>query len=801
MTLHRPTLLLLCSLLLSLSAAADDVRTFGRWKVTYVADGHTLKYNYQEDDGFYRPIFVRSVPEATYDNVNGVSRHVTILDFSSVAIESSDVDDAFGSGTRTDYVFSRPSNGDAVSLTEHVWYYPSKDYLLVSLELAGPGLLRSNYLSPVNCSNTYTLFASNGHNRMLKVPYDNDGFLRYYRYPMAGSMMSYEASSFYEGDSRNGLVVGSVDHDHWKSAIQATMSGNGKMESLKLFSGVANSETRDLLPHGKLVGDTISSARFFVGFFDDWRDGMETFAAACNIVQPRRNNWVDGRPVGWQTWGVLEKYNNYLADKENFQYFHDVLQPAGFTNGTGRQIMSIDAWTNLSVLDERNLIAQADTLDLVVGCYGNPFCIWWDTSDPSCLEQIYYSSSLSSYKAKDVVLRANGKPIVYDGAYCLDPTHPAVKATAAAWIRQQLAMGYRYFKLDFVTNGIMEADSYYNPNVHTGVEAYNEGFTYYNKQLDKCQEPVFVNLGIAPIFPYHYGNGRRQICDTWSTISWTEYSMNAITAGWWTNGLYQYNDADGLPMVGHGDQGGTTLAENRSRLTNGIVSGHVLLSDNFSLNDRSGRGNPQLSRLRANSLFTNADVNEMLAFTPNFRPVYGYNEYGGSAGGSEATVMMTTEEYYYVVVFNYNSDINRAPLTGTLPLADLGITASDFSSVKELWTHAAVDATNGLSYSIPSRDCRIYRFTRIPQGIESPSVAEPSVTVAVGQGMLTLRSLIPIRSVSFFDASGRCLDRYDDDCYHLTLPLPEGRGVTIVRTVLSDGTTQVDKIVIPQQSL
>ena len=801
MTLHRPTLLLLCSLLLSLSALADDVRTFGRWKVTYVADGHTLKYNYQEDDGSYRPIFVRSVPEATYDNVNGVSRHVTILDFSSVAIESSDVDDAFGSGTRTDYVFSRPSNGDAVSLTEHVWYYPSKDYLLVSLELAGPGLLRSNYLSPVNCSNTYTLFAANGHNRMLKVPYDNDGFLRYYRYPMTSSMTSYEAAAFYEGDSRDGLVVGSVDHDHWKSAIQATMSNNGKMTKLSLYSGASNSETRDVLPHGKLVGDTISSARFFVGFFDDWRDGMETFAAACNIVQPRRNNWVDGRPVGWQTWGVLEAHNNYQDDKANFQFFHDFLQPAGFTNGKGRQIMSIDAWSNLSTYDERKLVAQADTIGLLVGCYGNPFCLWWDTNDPSCLEQTYYSSSLSSYKAKDVVLRANGKPIAYDGAYCLDPTHPAVKAQAAAWVRQQLEKGYRYFKLDFVTNGIMEADSYYNPNVHTGVEAYNEGFTYYLKQVDKCEDPVFVDLSIAPLFPYHYANGRRQACDTWGTIGWTEYSMNAITAGWWTNGLYQYNDPDGLPMVGHGDQGGTTLAENRSRLTNGIVSGHVLLSDNFSLDNTGGRGNPQLSRLRANSLFTNADVNEMLALTPNFRPVYGYNEFGGSASGSEATVMMTTEEYYYVVVFNYNSEISRAPLTGTLPLADLGITASDFSSVKELWTHAAVDATNGLSYSVPSRDCRIYRFTRIPQGIESPSVAEPSVTVAVGQGMLTLRSLIPIRSVSFFDASGRCLDRHDDDSYHLTLPLPEGRGVAIVRTVLSDGTTQVDKIVIPQQSL
>ena len=100
-------------------------------------------------------------------------------------------------------------------------------------------------------------------------------------------------------------------------------------------------------------------------------------------------------------------------------------------------------------------------------------------------------------------MRANGKPIVYDGAYCLDPTHPAVKAQSASWIRSQINKGYRYFKLDFVTNGIMEADRYYNPEVHTGVEAYNEGFAYFVKQVDKFEVPVFIDLSIAPLFPYH----------------------------------------------------------------------------------------------------------------------------------------------------------------------------------------------------------------------------------------------------------------------------------------------------------
>ena len=374
----------------------------------------------------------------------------------------------------------------------------------------------------------------------------------------------------------------------------------------------------------------------------------------------------------------MEAHNNYTDDKEVFQYFHETLQPAGFTNGKGKQIMSIDAWSGLSSNDEKYLIAQADTSELMVGCYGNPFCLWWDTKDTTCLNQTYYSSSLSSYKAKEVVLRANGKPIVYDGAYCLDPTHPAVKAQSASWIRSQINKGYRYFKLDFVTNGIMEADRYYNPEVHTGVEAYNEGFAYFVKQVDKFDVPVFIDLSIAPLFPYHYANGRRQACDTWGTIGWTEYSMNAITAGWWTNGLYQYNDPDGLPMVGHGDQGSTTLAENRSRLTNGIVSGHVLLADNFSVTNSSGRGNPELSRTRANSLFTNADINAMLALDPNFRPVYGYNEYNGSSSGAEATVMMITDEYFYVVVFNYNSSVNAANITGTIPLDILGFTKEDF---------------------------------------------------------------------------------------------------------------------------
>ena len=796
MAKFRFPLLFLLVFVLGGSLQADDVYSFGRWKITYTEGEGSFKINYQREDGTYRPVFVRSVPEAHYDKKDGTSRAVKVTDFSQHTFSTSSVTDDFGTGTRYDFVFSTPANGDDVQLAEHIWTYDGLDFILMSLELIGSEEIRSNYLSPVNCATTYILFSSNNNNRMLKVPFDNDGFLRYYRYPMRTSMTSYEAAAFYEGESRQGLVVGSVDHDHWKSAVRADTESNGKIKALSLYSGAAGSETRDVLPHGKLVGKNISSARFFVGVFDDWRDGMETFAEACNVVHPKRNNWTAGRPVGWQTWGVMEAHNNYTDDKEVFQYFHETLQPAGFTNGKGKQIMSIDAWSGLSSNDEKYLIAQADTSELMVGCYGNPFCLWWDTKDTTCLNQTYYSSSLSSYKAKEVVLRANGKPIVYDGAYCLDPTHPAVKAQSASWIRSQINKGYRYFKLDFVTNGIMEADRYYNPEVHTGVEAYNEGFAYFVKQVDKFDVPVFIDLSIAPLFPYHYANGRRQACDTWGTIGWTEYSMNAITAGWWTNGLYQYNDPDGLPMVGHGDQGSTTLAENRSRLTNGIVSGHVLLADNFSVTNSSGRGNPELSRTRAKSLFTNADINAMLALDPNFRPVYGYNEYNGSSSGAEATVIMTTDEYFYVVVFNYNSSVNAANITGTIPLDILGFTKEDFSSVKELWFGTTEEIKDGLSYNIPSRDCRVYRFTRTkPDAIgQVEKVDSEQITIESQGNQFIVHSQLPIRRVSCYDLAGRRLSLKNEDSYQTTLPIPTKKGVVIVSVTLANGKTYNKKL-------
>ena len=239
------------------------------------------------------------------------------------------------------------------------------------------------------------------------------------------------------------------------------------------------------------------------------------------------------------------------------------------------------------------------------------------------------------------------------------------------------------------------------------MEAYNEGFSHFIAEVDKG-EPMFIALSIAPIFPYQYGNSRRIACDTWGKIGQSEYSMNAVAGGWWTKEFYQYNDPDHLVLVGN-DQEKETEGENRARFTNGAVSGMVLVSDNYSLEDRSGRGDAKLSRERAGKILTNADVNEMADLGRSGRPVYGYREHNGKADGAESCFVLESERYLYLAVLNYKD----TPISGTVTLERLGLPASGFDAVKELWSGSEVEVgAGGLSYTVPGKDAKIFRFRK-----------------------------------------------------------------------------------------
>ncbi|MDB6016150.1 MAG: hypothetical protein JWR19_639, partial [Pedosphaera sp.] len=140
------------------------------------------------------------------------------------------------------------------------------DSFLTRLEVSGSGL-QSRWMSPLVMDTTGGVdIGSYNDNRALIVPFDNDSFtFSYDAMPINNTSVSYEVSAFYDNTTRNGLVVGSVTHDVWKTGVYF-QGANNKLDVLNVYGGVTSSDTRDVMPHGLVAGDTISSPTVFVGF-------------------------------------------------------------------------------------------------------------------------------------------------------------------------------------------------------------------------------------------------------------------------------------------------------------------------------------------------------------------------------------------------------------------------------------------------------------------------------------------------------------------------------------------------------
>src|SRR6266404_9514284 len=151
---------------------------------------------------------------------------------------------------------------------------------LTRVDVMGSGL-QSRWMGPLVMDTPNGVdIGSYGDNRALIVPFDNDSFtFSYDGMPINDTSGSYEVSAFYDNVTRNGLVVGSVTHDTWKTGVYF-QGANNKLNVLNVYGGVTSSDTRDVEPHGLAKGSTISSPTVFVGFGTDWRTTLEAYGDA-----------------------------------------------------------------------------------------------------------------------------------------------------------------------------------------------------------------------------------------------------------------------------------------------------------------------------------------------------------------------------------------------------------------------------------------------------------------------------------------------------------------------------------------
>lgn len=787
----------------------------GLWKIEVESSNGKITISHNDKE-----IFNDVYANATY-NLAGASENYEISSLSygkMPEITDNEVSDNFGNGRA--YIFSYPD--ERVTMKHTFTFYDALPYFIVqlSLERIDGGELQSNNLKAL-AVNSSSMPLNGASNRMVLVPFDNDGHIKYEVYQLKDSkeVVSHEVGYVFDGESRRGIVAGSVDHDLWKSGVTIAGTGGYKIEKFECLSGLTNSNTRDILPHGKVKGSKVSSSRFFVGVYDDWREGLNEFAEAnTKVAEPAE--WTAGNPFGWSSWGVQQNYINYDGVEESARFIKENLFDLGFHDRNGQTVISLDAFAGDNIPSAKLYSLGTKVFGVgsykegqetkegtnqILGQYGGHLVAWsWslDSKVPGT-----GLNGTPDYTYRDITLKVNGKPysIGSNGGYAVDPTHPAVKANVEYFLKQCNTNGTKYLKMDFLNDGIIEGDSWYDPNVTTGVQAYNYGMKLFYEEAQKYG--MYIVESISPIFPYQYAHGRRTCCDRFSEIGETEYVMNAMTYGWWTDKLYTVNDPDQLVMC-KGDHGAReTLGENRARATSGMATGAFIFGDNFSDNvlytDNNGHtkgtvvGYPEESRKRAIEIMGNQDINDYVRNnTGSFMPVDGHHPSSGQS--AESMFMRRTDDYLYLAVFNYG---NLYDSKGSMTFERLGITKNDVSEIKELWTGEKINiGTEEIEYNVPPKDVRVYRMTLgVPDaGIDEIRTDEDFIKFTnIGRNIFKVRSNSEISFFEVSDISGKKVIsnkvNHTESLIDLSSVAP---GIYLINTVTSRGKNKVNKVIV-----
>lgn len=604
--------------------------------------------------------------------------------YSTHTIETKRVKDAFGTGVEAIVHHRSPGKPE---IRQAFWVYEARPEAIVRLELIGSA--GSNRLTPVVARSPR--FPHQGPLRSLFVPWDNDNYFRYNSDGWAegdgNDDGGYEVGALYDDTTRQGLVVGSIDHDLWKTAVRLKRDGQGEAESLRVFAGVTSKYTHDSQPHGTVTGRVVSSPRVVLGLYGDWRTGLERYGDLNAIVRPPLP-WSGGKPFFWNSWSGHKTDLDAAIARGATDFVHDELP--NFRSG-GTAYINFDAGGGkLTPAQTADFIAHAHALGLRAGTYWTPFACWSSLDKPSGYKGTSY---------RDLVLKdAKGEPLPkIDGAYPLDLSHPGTLAMIDRQMRALVAQGFDYVKLDFLSHGALEG-RHFDPKVSTGTAAYNLGMKRIADDTSprRIGRPFFISESIAPLFPQGYAHSRRISCDVFANIGASEYLLNSSNYAWWeANRLYRFNDPDSATVYQAAGENSTTEAEARTRFVASVVSGGMMI-----LGDDLRK--PE-AKARVLKLFGNDAALAIARDHSPFRPVDG--DLGSAAGDA---FVRTDGSATYVAAFNFDKTKSKRRL---LPLARLGLSGGGWT-VHDLLTGTERPLDGDLAVELPPMDCALLQLER-----------------------------------------------------------------------------------------
>jgi autotransporter-associated beta strand protein len=573
------------------------------------------------------------------------------------------------------------STGSGLPVMKQYFTLDQNDSFLVRVDVSGSNL-KANWMGPVVVDATGGVdIGITNDNRALVVPFDNDGFVHYNAMPMNNTGTSYEVGAFYDNTSRNGLVVGSVTHDTWKSGV-FFVGANNKLNAMNVYGGATT--PADVMPHGYVSGNTVSSPTMFVGFGEDWRVTMQNYAAENTNFAPRLA-WTNGVPFGWNSWGVLQTSISYSSAIAVSDYFYTQLMANNFAD-QGTVYINLDAfWDNLSPAQLQSFVTHCHAHGEKAGIYFGPFVVFLAADQ---LTNTFIQGSTNTWLYSDAVLKdGNGNYEMSDGGFALDPTHPGTKDMINYFINLYTNWGFDYIKMDFLSHGALEG-VHYDPNVTTGIEAYNQGMQYV---LNAINGRMFISESIAPLFPYQYADSRRISCDAQtSRIGDTEYVMNSVSYGWWLDNLYQFNDPDVMVFAN-----GADTNEAQSRLISGAVTGLMLDGDDLSTTNGQNGALPFL---------TNPAIDDVARVGQTFTPVE-----GNSGSSAENIFVRQDGGTWHIAVFNYTSGATNE----TVNLNRAGLPAG-FYVATNLWDGTSSIVNGSFNVSLNAKQSKLFSLTPRP---------------------------------------------------------------------------------------
>ena len=585
-------------------------------------------------------------------------------------VTEQDISDDFGTGKEVCVI----SEKDDIRAFEYYYIYSDKPYILTQLVLVSSSKISSNYLAPVY-STSEVKFLPAEENYNLFVPWDNDEWVSYNNYAFGGDLTSCEVTTLYNAPSGNALVVGSIEHTVWKTGVTASTKSSGEISSLKAFGGLSNNWTRDYdFPHGSVSGTKVSSPKIMVGYFSDWRDGMEQYADLNAIVAPRLP-WEHGKPFIWNSWGVIQTALTYDDANQVSLWMAENL-PEYKNDGT--VYVCLDSyWDNLTTNRLKQFAKYCHDRGQKAGIYWTPFVDWSNTPDRQ-VEGTKYTYS-------DIWLRKNGQPIKRTGASACDPTHPGTRARIEKFMGNFRDWGYDFVKLDFMDHGALQADSYYDPSITTAMQAYASGMAL----IDSVAGDMYINLSIAPLFPTQFAHGRRIACDAYASIDNTKYTLNSTTFGWWLDRAYTYNDADNLVFQGQSEN------VNRIRTLSGVITGILSIGDDFS------KDGDATAKERAIKLLNNKALMQCASQTKAFRPID-----APSGTGCASTYYTTVADTVYLATINWNTRNQQY----TFDYGQLGLEPGTDYTATELWSGNPIALEDGLNVTVKKLNCLIFKI-------------------------------------------------------------------------------------------